>query len=256
MEKARKSARLAIGASLAAALAICVLGAWYWWAGKGAQNGPLPAEAVARIVRSVQADGTAGGLAASSEFNLAAQTHLDLGRGLVEIEFRSGATVVVEGPARLDLESPRQVFMASGRLAVHSPLAGFAVRTPRLTATDLGTQFGVAMEEDGTSEVQVFAGTVEVQAEHIEGAAGRRTIHTDQGLRIAGGPGSAQIQQIVSNPEEFLLAIPSPEAGSAAKLRRLVAQHPNLIHHYTFEAPRGKNNIATAEARFILAKWL
>ncbi|MGO8748361.1 MAG: LamG-like jellyroll fold domain-containing protein [Thermoguttaceae bacterium] len=239
--RARRSVRLAIGSSLAAALAICVLGAWHWWAGQHAQDGPLPAEAVARpaeavarIVRSVQADGAAGGLAASGEFNLAAQTHLDLGRGLVEIEFRSGATAVVEGPARLDLESPRQVFMASGRLTVQSPLAGFAVRTPQLTATDLGTQFGVAVEADGTSEVQVFAGAVEVRAERVEGLAGRRTIHTDQGVRIA-GPGPAPIEQIASNPDDFLLAIPSPQAGSAAALRRLVTRHPNLIHHYTFE---------------------
>ena len=56
------------------------------------------------------------------------------------------------------------MFLKSGRLTAEVPPAasGFTVNTPRLNAVDIGTRFGVNVEENGDSELHVMEGEVEV----------------------------------------------------------------------------------------------
>lgn len=93
-----------------------------------------------------------------------------LSKGLIEIEegtaliaFNSGATVVVESPSVISIESSNRLFLKSGRLTanVPPPASGFTVNTPRLNAVDIGTRFGVSVEENGDSELHVMQGKVE-----------------------------------------------------------------------------------------------
>jgi hypothetical protein len=91
---------------------------------------------------------------------LAAGRVLDLRAGCVELTFSHGATVVVDGPARLNLIGPMDVSLAAGKLLANVPAGGFVVHTPASTITDLGTEFGVYTAEDGSSSVEVFAGSV------------------------------------------------------------------------------------------------
>ncbi len=83
--------------------------------------------------------------------------------GYAQVEFFCGATVVVEGPAELELVSATLAKVRSGRLRAHVPPAarGFALEADGLKVKDLGTEFGLAVSAEGAN-VQVFDGSVEL----------------------------------------------------------------------------------------------
>ncbi|TWU44238.1 FecR protein [Novipirellula aureliae] len=89
---------------------------------------------------------------------------LEWSAGLLQLEFYCGATVVAEGPASLEILDDSRVICRSGRLRVHvpEPARGFAVLAPTVELVDLGTEFGVDVAVDGSTEVHVFDGSVEL----------------------------------------------------------------------------------------------
>lgn len=95
---------------------------------------------------------------------LPAGRRLVLASGLAEIVFASGSQVILEGPAEFQPLSPTEGLLSQGLLSARVPPAarGFVVRAPNATVVDLGTEFGIAVEHGGLSDVEVFAGRVEV----------------------------------------------------------------------------------------------
>ena len=88
---------------------------------------------------------------------------LHLSQGLAQIEFFSGATLLLEGDAELEILSPWEAVCHSGkaRVRVPPPAHGFKLHAPGMKLVDLGTEFGLSVKADGQSEVQVFEGEVE-----------------------------------------------------------------------------------------------
>ncbi|HVR34917.1 MAG TPA: FecR family protein [Methylomirabilota bacterium] len=91
---------------------------------------------------------------------------LRLESGVIELEFPREEKIAVEGPAELDLTSPRSVLLQHGKLAAYVPASGrgFEVTTPSARVVDFGTQFGVSATA-GVTEVGVFEGRVQVMAD-------------------------------------------------------------------------------------------
>jgi hypothetical protein len=87
---------------------------------------------------------------------------VSLTRGMVEIEFSSGAQIVVEAPTSLQLVSADRVRLQHGRVVVHVPeeALGFTLHSNKVSFVDLGTEFGVEVSESGDSSVQVLDGEV------------------------------------------------------------------------------------------------
>jgi hypothetical protein len=83
-------------------------------------------------------------------------------KGLVEIEYDSGAVLVIRAPATFDLVDEGCVRLEDGQLAAHVPEAatGFRIDTPGATVIDIGTDFAVQAVKDTESEVHVFKGEV------------------------------------------------------------------------------------------------
>ncbi|MBN1909656.1 MAG: FecR domain-containing protein [Pirellulales bacterium] len=141
----------------------------------GPDPGPVaqspPAVEAAVVLRSYQcvwADGEAGIAAGSS---LAPGHRIQLRKGLVEIGFLDGATVVLEGPATFDTQDGKEGFLHAGSLVANVPKGaeGFSIGTPATTVVDLGTEFGIRVDEEkGTAEVQVFQGAVELRASKVD----------------------------------------------------------------------------------------
>lgn len=107
--------------------------------------------------------------------------------GVIQFEFYSGATVVVEGPAEIEIVDESRVVCRSGRLRAHVPEAarGFAVLAPTFELVDLGTEFGLNVSDDGQSEVHVFDGTVELyDAESNRNQATRRELNAGDALTV------------------------------------------------------------------------
>ena len=88
---------------------------------------------------------------------------LILNQGLAQIEFFSGATLLVEGPAEFQIVSPWEVTWRHGKARVHVPPAarGFRLQTPGMKLVDLGTEFGVEVNRATLdARVAVFSGEV------------------------------------------------------------------------------------------------
>lgn len=89
---------------------------------------------------------------------------LSLSRGLVSLDFSSGAKVTMEGPAQLDVEDGMKVVLHQGVVTAIIPKSaiGFTVDTASAQVVDLGTSFGVSVGKEGLTDVCVFDGEVEV----------------------------------------------------------------------------------------------
>ena len=97
-----------------------------------------------------------------------------LDSGVMEITYKSGAKVILQGPATYEVESKTGGFMSFGKLTGKMEVEkakGFTVRTPTAIVTDLGTEFGVEVSKDGRTTSHVFRGSVSLQAIATDGAS-------------------------------------------------------------------------------------
>lgn len=92
---------------------------------------------------------------------------LHLTRGIAQLCFDNGVVVTMEAPVRLSVLSPDRCFLHSGKVVARvSPEGtGFVIDTPKAMVEDLGTEFGVQVQEGREAEVRVFSGRVDVHRE-------------------------------------------------------------------------------------------
>ncbi len=175
---------------------------------------------------------------------------LRLLRGLAQFEFFSGATVVVEGPAEIELVSNKEMSLGRGkaRAKVPRPARGFIINGLGVGVIDLGTEFGISVDEAG-SALQVFDGEIELRD---------RPEHLYTGQRLAVDP--------------FGVKRPMPAAATFADQAHLarraeddrekrherwraetlkVRADPSLLVYYTFESQEPwdrvvRNRVATS----------
>ncbi|MGD9634378.1 MAG: FecR domain-containing protein [Pirellulales bacterium] len=85
-----------------------------------------------------------------------------LKQGLLQLTFGTGAKVVVEGPADFVATTSTEAILTEGKIAAAVPrfARGYTILTPTAEIVDLGTEFGVNVDGQGTSEVHVFDGDV------------------------------------------------------------------------------------------------
>jgi hypothetical protein len=108
---------------------------------------------------------------------------LRLERGLAEVRFQKGARVIVEGPANLEILTGNSARLKRGKLSAKVPESakGFQIITPQGKVVDHGTEFALAVEEDGTTDVYVFSGKLEAHGE-----ANLLSLQEKQSARIDG----------------------------------------------------------------------
>ena len=87
--------------------------------------------------------------------------------GIVELQLKQGATLIVEGPAQWSIDGENRATLKTGKLVAKVPHAavGFRLTTPAATIVDLGTEFGVEVNKTGATDVQVIKGRVELHLE-------------------------------------------------------------------------------------------
>ena len=110
--------------------------------------------------------------------------------GLAKLRFSSGAKVTLEGPAEYEIISNDLTRLVSGRLSAKIPRSaiGFKVDTPTARVLDLGTAFGVDVDDQGATEVAVFEGEVEVELpDPVESRKGKRLITHGNSVRTEAG---------------------------------------------------------------------
>lgn len=102
---------------------------------------------------------------------------LQLKSGIATLRFESGATVILDAPAQLELVSPMRGRLLEGAAVVEVPesAVGFIIETPDGYAIDYGTRFAVRVDlAKGRSEFEL-----------IEGEIGVHDMKADEEVRLA-----------------------------------------------------------------------
>jgi hypothetical protein len=173
---------------------------------------------------------------------------LRLKSGFAHVEFYNGATVILQGPAELQLISRSEAYCARGKLRATVPpqAQGFRINTPKLDLVDRGTEFGLQVDAADKTEIHVFQGKVEL----YDAASNRqppapKELTTGQGVRLDGPDG---LRPIKTDPNAFRTAqdLEARQADEAQRRQRAwltaseaVRRDPSLLVYYTFQAEPG-----------------
>jgi hypothetical protein len=177
------------------ALAACLLAGFVLRGGDGRGSGvavaavnrwPGVVATVKRVESVVWADGAK---ALRVDETLQSGNVVKFEGGLLEVEFRQGAIVVLEGPAHFVPIDANQGTLYAGKLAAVAPswATGFRVATPKFEVIDHGTEFAITVggdESDPLVNVVVTEGEVEVLSPNQK-HDGRR-LFAGEGVRSTG----------------------------------------------------------------------
>jgi hypothetical protein len=121
------------------------------------------------------------------------QDLLAIRSGIAEVTFENGAKVLLAGPAEFRLEASNRGHLESGKLVafVTERATGFTVATSDVEVIDLGTEFGVEIDDTGKSSVEVLKGEVIVKTGNAAGQTPESNVRlvAGQAVRVSkGGP--------------------------------------------------------------------
>ncbi len=151
-----------------------------------------------------------------------------LDRGIVRLDFVSGARVAIEGPARVEVIDDMHIVLGCGVVTATVPEAaiGFVVETRTANVVDRGTAFGVSVAEDGTTDVCVFEGLVSVNR---KGAAPSQSALVREGQAVRTSQQSTTVDSTVYEVAAFEKAWPvNSGVLQATGSMRFVSPGPNL----------------------------
>lgn len=163
---------------------------------------------------------------------------LSIESGYAQVEFFCGATIVLEGPAILELKSPTLARVIKGRLRAQVPPAarGFSLEVDDMKVVDLGTEFGLNVTSQG-ADVQVFDGEVALHRDDDV----QQLLKAGQGIQR--NP-DGNFSQSTTTPADFLdiSTLESRSSSQQAKRFQLwndwstkLRSDPRLIAYYAFD---------------------
>jgi hypothetical protein len=165
---------------------------------------------------------------------------LHLKSGAVQIEFYSGARVILEGPSSLHLISQGEARLDYGKLSarVPEPAHGFKVYTPDLTVTDLGTEFGLNLQKSQPAKLEVFEGKVEFATDATNQP---RLLNAGGGVKVS----ARQVQPMQAADRSDFLSAQELARRESVELRaryqgwrqaaHLLDSDPATLVHFNFE---------------------
>ncbi len=171
---------------------------------KAAESETITHDGLAILMESVGANFVDNGMQPTKTNGILYPGEVILESGITAIEFYSGARVIIEGPAIFELTSKNSAILREGRIRAQVPpqACGFSVSTPQIEVIDLGTEFGMAIEEDGhLTEVHCFSGSVDIYNDRIKkNSKTLRSLESGEAVRIQ--PNS--IQKVPANSMAFI----------------------------------------------------
>lgn len=164
------------------------------------------AAVVARVVR-LETLRWAEGVRLEEGHSIQAGTRLRFEAGLVELDVQGKGRMILEGPADLELAGPMRAVLHRGRviLRVNPAGHGYRLETSKGAVVDLGTEFGVVVDEQQRVETHVIDGEVEAIPE-----GGRKVLlRKNDALRFSGGDG----ERFTADGGSFYTALPPARTG-------------------------------------------
>jgi len=179
--KASRTWKSVVPVLAACAALVCGLAFWLHDSHEPLVEQPIGDAPFAAIEQTVDAEWSGDAKLAKGD-RLAAQT-LRLRRGIVRLLFDDGAEVTLRGPAQYELVALGDTKLTSGLLAATVPpgAEGFRVETPTAEVVDLGTAFGIELDDHGVANVLVFDGEVEVSP---AGDGSKKRLREGEAVRV------------------------------------------------------------------------
>lgn len=164
--------------------------------------------------------------------------HLKADHGLFQIDFHSGATMIVQAPFDLELINASQVRCFKGTFRLHVPYhaRGFRVFTSQMEVVDLGTEFGLSVQDNGC-DLQVFDGQVQVFNDQDKDKG--LMLRTGQGFTSGSKPTDKAV--LFPTPQEVALqgnSFLSNKYAQWKKKQQELLSDPSLRLLYTFDKPQ------------------
>ncbi len=145
---------------------------------------------------------------------------LQLQKGLIQLTFETGAKVVVEGPSDFVVGSPNSATLEEGKIAAVVPQSGrgYTIFTPTAEIVDLGTEFGVAVDDQGLSEIHVFEGDVVARPRRNDRSSAK-LIHARQDEAIQFDAAADEGRLILADRQRFVRRlVPEPPSEDLPRL--------------------------------------
>ena len=215
----------------------------------------IPAVAVLSRTVNAQWDGASTNLSEGTELAIGS---LQLRSGTVQLDFFSGARLVIVGPAELEIRAERTAHLARGiaTCEVDERGRGFQLSAPGLQVVDLGTAFGLRVLDVARPEVQVLDGKVGVA---LAGGGRFTELGKGQSLQLASGA----FVPTEFTPEKFPRSTDLRRSEVVETARRFSAwqqqaaaldRDPSVLAHFTFDNPEADyggsaRNLATSPER-------
>ena len=136
---------------------------------------------------------------------------LALASGVVELTFSSGARIVAEAPVNLELLSADRVRVHSGKVVANVPeqALGFTIFSGAAAIVDLGTEFGVETDAEGSSSIHVLDGEVALVATPRNGKDTKPSQRLLAGSARKVSADGDQVDQIAYDKTTFIREIPA-----------------------------------------------
>ena len=131
-------------------------------------------------------------------------TEVSITEGLAQLTFETGAVVILEGPCRLAV-ADNAIDLSFGKISASVPQAatGFSVETPNSQVVDLGTEFGINVDQHGDTEIHVFRGEVVSRRVDEAGQPAGEFFRLTADRGIAFRRGSKLAEQLEANEAAF-----------------------------------------------------
>jgi hypothetical protein len=155
--------------------------------------------------------------------------------GLMEITYRTGAKVILQGPITYVVDAKNGGAINVGKLTGIMEAAdakGFTLRTPTAIVTDLGTEFGVEVDKAGSTTSHVFRGAVNVRpVNHDKDANVANTVlRANESARIERASDDSQrivVRRVVVKPTDFVRRLQDTPSVDVLAWFRMGEDEPN-----------------------------
>lgn len=179
---------------------------------------------------------------------------ITLSEGFAEVIFDDGAAVIIQGPATFVPTGTNGMRLATGSITVTIPETahGFTVDTPTGLITDYGTEFGVAVGQDGPTLAETFSGRIGFtpigNGQEVDVSAGAAIA-----VNTAGRARTVKADPLAFVREEEFAARRDSEKSPYARwlaysyqLRRM----DSLVLYYTFDKTRPNGPIDNLASQY------
>lgn len=181
----RKGVRRSLARYVAAAavLAVIALGSWIFLSRQSHDANGSSVLVTVLSADDAELEGQPEPLVPGQRLTL---SQFRLKKGSLELQIPNDVKLELHGPLAAVFEQPSRLRLAHGELAaeVGERGKGFTVVTDAGEIVDLGTRFGVMARENGSTEVMVFAGEVQIKPSSVKEGKSKWTLTEGDAMRI------------------------------------------------------------------------